>query len=774
MKQSKKAISNNVSDTSLKLSLGIFFLFLTIATPILLSKGNSISPALLKTEMGVIGSFFYKILKITFGMGSNLLFLLTFIFALFCLFPKFQVKKINIYGILSLYLLYLTYLHLAIPLEESFSKAYLGNGGGVLGALLSYLLLKSLGITLTKLILLTLIFISLILGSEGKLFKWLSQINKKVLFVINNTKSDLESFIYEEKDEKIQVASASKTLPNKKPFSSIKAINETITEVEHLSDSNNIENPNKTFCDNLKSINQNLKENEKVTRIENFIDNTPYPNTSFQSKKHTLYKYPPFDLLVEGTNSSYVSDEEIERNADILIQTLNNFGVKGNITGISVGPSITEYEFQPAPGIKISKIVNLSDDIALNLATSDIRIQAPIPGKAAVGIEVPNKRKASVNIRGILESGEFINHPSKIITALGKDISGNNVFADLGNMPHLLIAGSTGSGKSVCLNALIISILYKAHPDEVKFLMVDPKMVELASYNNIPHLITPVVTDAKKAASALRWAVQEMENRYTLFAEAGVKDLERYNKKVLERIALNNNEEDRILPKILIIIDELADLMMVAPNDVEDAICRLAQMARAAGMHLVIATQRPSVDVITGIIKANIPSRIAFAVSSQIDSRTILDMSGAEKLLGQGDMLYYPRGIAKPIRVQGCYVSDKEIDTVVNSIKVQGSPIYDDNIKIFSEKIDEENESKDSKTILEDDLLAEATLLFIENGQASISMLQRNFRIGYTRAARIIDTLADLGYIGPYEGSKPRKTVITLDEYNRIFNKKED
>lgn len=774
MKQSKKAISNNVSDTSLKLSLGIFFLFLTIATPILLSKGNSISPALLKTEMGVIGSFFYKILKITFGMGSNLLFLLTFIFALFCLFPKFQVKKINIYGILSLYLLYLTYLHLAIPLEESFSKAYLGNGGGVLGALLSYLLLKSLGITLTKLILLTLIFISLILGSEGKLFKWLSQMNKKVLFAINNTKSDLESFIYEEKDEKIQVASASKTLPNKKPFSSIKAINETITEVEHLSDSNNIENPNKTFCDNLKSINQNLKENEKVTRIENFIDNTPYPNTSFQSKKHTLYKYPPFDLLVEGTNSSYVSDEEIERNADILIQTLNNFGVKGNITGISVGPSITEYEFQPAPGIKISKIVNLSDDIALNLATSDIRIQAPIPGKAAVGIEVPNKRKASVNIRGILESGEFINHPSKIITALGKDISGNNVFADLGNMPHLLIAGSTGSGKSVCLNALIISILYKAHPDEVKFLMVDPKMVELASYNNIPHLITPVVTDAKKAASALRWAVQEMENRYTLFAEAGVKDLERYNKKVLERIALNNNEEDKILPKILIIIDELADLMMVAPNDVEDAICRLAQMARAAGMHLVIATQRPSVDVITGIIKANIPSRIAFAVSSQIDSRTILDMSGAEKLLGKGDMLYYPRGIAKPIRVQGCYVSDKEIDTVVNSIKVQGSPIYDDNIKIFSEKIDEENESKDSKTILEDDLLAEATLLFIENGQASISMLQRNFRIGYTRAARIIDTLADLGYIGPYEGSKPRKTVITLDEYNRIFNKKED
>lgn len=774
MKQSKKAISNNVSDTSLKLSLGIFFLFLTIATPILLSKGNSISPALLKTEMGVIGSFFYKILKITFGMGSNLLFLLTFIFALFCLFPKFQVKKINIYGILSLYLLYLTYLHLAIPLEESFSKAYLGNGGGVLGALLSYLLLKSLGITLTKLILLTLIFISLILGSEGKLFKWLSQMNKKVLFAINNTKSDLESFIYEEKDEKIQVASASKTLPNKKPFSSIKAINETITEVEHLSDSNNIENPNKTFCDNLKSINQNLKENEKVTRIENFIDNTPYPNTSFQSKKHTLYKYPPFDLLVEGTNSSYVSDEEIERNADILIQTLNNFGVKGNITGISVGPSITEYEFQPAPGIKISKIVNLSDDIALNLATSDIRIQAPIPGKAAVGIEVPNKRKASVNIRGILESGEFINHPSKIITALGKDISGNNVFADLGNMPHLLIAGSTGSGKSVCLNALIISILYKAHPDEVKFLMVDPKMVELASYNNIPHLITPVVTDAKKAASALRWAVQEMENRYTLFAEAGVKDLERYNKKVLERIALNNNEEDRILPKILIIIDELADLMMVAPNDVEDAICRLAQMARAAGMHLVIATQRPSVDVITGIIKANIPSRIAFAVSSQIDSRTILDMSGAEKLLGQGDMLYYPRGIAKPIRVQGCYVSDKEIDTVVNSIKVQGSPIYDDNIKIFSEKIDEENESKNSKTILEDDLLAEAILLFIENGQASISMLQRNFRIGYTRAARIIDTLADLGYIGPYEGSKPRKTVITLDEYNRIFNKKED
>ena len=488
--------------------------------------------------------------------------------------------------------------------------------------------------------------------------------------------------------------------------------------------------------------------------------------------EENVYQFPPIELLDPNPNGMGRKNMyELQQNVDRLEKTLNDFGVKGKIADVSCGPAITQYEFQPAAGVKVSKIVNLADDIALSMAVAGVRIEAPIPGKAAVGIEIPNKTTGMVCLREVVESDVFQNNKSKLTVALGKDISGKPIIADLAKMPHLLIAGSTGSGKSVCMNALINSILYKATPDEVKFLMVDPKKVELGNYNGIPHLISPVVTDAKKAASALRWAVHEMERRYELFAANGVKDMPRFNALSEQRIAQAQTEEEKaaieIMPYIVVLIDELADLMMVAPADVEDAICRLAQMARAAGIHLVVATQRPSVDVITGIIKANIPSRIAFAVSSQIDSRTILDMGGAEKLLGRGDMLFYPTGLPKPQRVQGVYVSDKEIDRIVEAVKVQGlMPVYNEeitNVEIKSETIGEETAEE------WDDLIPEAAKLFIENGQASISLLQRRFRVGYTRAARIVDQMEQRGLVGPYEGSKPRQIKITMAQYNEMI-----
>lgn len=471
------------------------------------------------------------------------------------------------------------------------------------------------------------------------------------------------------------------------------------------------------------------------------------------------YIIPPLDLLklLPASANDREQDRIAENNARLLEDTLNNFGVSAKVTHISRGPVITRYELQPAPGVKVSRIVNLSDDIALNLAAPSVRIEAPIPGKAAIGIEVPNRDVSPVLLREVLGSDEFIFHPSKLAVALGKDIAGKSIIADIARMPHLLIAGATGSGKSVCINTIIISILYKASPREVKFIMVDPKVVELNHYNGIPHLLIPVVTNPKKAAGALNWAVQEMTSRYNLFADAGVKDIEGYNSVV-------ENEDER-LPQIVVIIDELADLMMVSPSEVEDAICRLAQMARAAGIHLVIATQRPSVDVITGLIKANIPSRIAFAVSSQVDSRTILDMAGAEKLLGRGDMLFYPVGVNKPIRVQGCFISEKEVKAVVDYIKNQNAaPVYDAQAM---EKIesDEESPSPDEH----DELLPEAIEIVIDAGQASISMLQRRLRIGYARAARLIDEMEARGIVSGFEGSKPRNVLITREEFERLY-----
>lgn len=483
------------------------------------------------------------------------------------------------------------------------------------------------------------------------------------------------------------------------------------------------------------------------------------------------YIFPPISKLAKGVSRAGDSARELKETALRLQQTLQTFGVKVTVTDISQGPAVTRYELQPEVGVKVSKIVGLSDDIKLNLAATDIRIEAPIPGKAAVGIEVPNKENAAVALRDLFESKEFKEFPSNIAFAVGKDIGGKTVVTDIAKMPHMLIAGATGSGKSVCINTIIMSILYKAHPDDVKLIMVDPKVVELSVYNGIPHLLIPVVTDPKKASAALHWAVAEMTDRYKKFADYNVRDLKGYNKKAEE--AQKNGEPDAParLPQIVIIVDELADLMMVCPGEVEESICRLAQLARAAGLHLIIATQRPSVDVITGLIKANMPSRIAFSVSSGVDSRTILDMNGAEKLLGKGDMLFYPQGFSKPARVQGAFVSDKEVSDVVEFLKNQtlGNVYSDDveeKIKSIGSGTGNVVQGSDSGSEL-DQYFVEAGKFIIDKDKASIGMLQRVFKIGFNRAARIMDQLCDAGVVGEEEGTKPRKVLMSEAEFEQ-------
>ena len=481
------------------------------------------------------------------------------------------------------------------------------------------------------------------------------------------------------------------------------------------------------------------------------------------------YRFPPLSLL-EASRVPNAQNEtaELQTNGNLLVQTLKSFGVTTKIVDISRGPSVTRYELQPAAGVKISKITNLADDIAMNLAASGVRIEAPIPGKAAVGIEVPNKTRSTVRMRDLLESNAFTMAKSKLTVALGRDLAGTVAVADLAKMPHLLIAGTTGSGKSVCVNAMIVSILYKSTPDEVRFLLIDPKVVEFGVYNGIPHLLVPVVTDPRKAASALNWAVTEMLKRYKIFAQCNVRDLSGYNRLAQERNYVDEDGQPMLhMPQIVIVIDELADLMMAAPNEVEDSICRLAQMARAAGMHLVVATQRPSVDVVTGLIKANIPSRIALTVSNGVDSRTILDSVGAEKLLGQGDMLFSPIGAQKPMRIQGCFVSDSEIESIVNYVKKTKESEYDTAImdeiekNAVAEHTGEENGDSDSS----DPMMNEAIKCVVEAGQASTSLLQRRLRLGYARAGRLIDEMEQMGIVGPHEGSKPRAVLMTYQQY---------
>lgn len=595
---------------------------------------------------------------------------------------------------------------------------------------------------------------------------------------LDNSKKKRESNFINivDKDEESPVS----YLENKEKEEFLQGVNRKIKILDFMKNSDEEEND--------IAIEEDLSSRyiQKTNNIKEFIDDKSDPEKKSSSKKKNLdnevkevvnkeiqehilehkdekeYEIPSLDLLKANANTKLNSSDkkELIENANKLEEILSNFGVDAKVIQVTKGPSVTRFELQPSPGVKVSKIVNLSDDIALGLAASGIRIEAPIPGKAAVGIEVPNGKQSPVFLREVLENDEFINSSKKLSFALGKDISGKCVVGDLSKMPHTLIAGATGSGKSVCINSLIISLLYKYKPEEVKLLMVDPKVVELSVYNGIPHLLIPVVTDPKKAAAALNWAVNEMTNRYKLFAEKGVRNMESYND-LYEKGTIEEK-----LPYIVIIVDELADLMMVCPNDVEDYIGRLAQMARAAGMHLVIATQRPSVDVITGVIKANIPSRISFAVSSQIDSRTILDSSGAEKLLGKGDMLYCPVGENKPLRVQGCFISEEEVENVISFIKNdQGDINYEEDIiEHINNTADSANSISGDNNDDVDELLNEAISTVVEYGQASTSFLQRRLRVGFNRASRIMEQLEERKIISEKDGSKPRQVLVTKEQ----------
>lgn len=770
--------------------IGIALLALTMYTGWIIVQQSSLEVE----KIGFVGTFIFRTMSSLAGDGKIIFPFLFCIAGLFCVVNK-KMENRQLLGFVIGVLAVLTFLHMDLTFgTNSLVLGWSGLGGGIIGAVCAWLLSKALGEVGSYIVLFCLAIVAVMLISQNAVAQkgdaWLEQAKN----LWQRLKEALFNFIFIEEEE---------SKKKKEEKQKVEQLALDYKEEQHGLQKSKREKP--LIINNLTEIQKTIEET-KNNQVETEQEDEPpiitaqpeaapiikvaAPTESVSAKRkkkeeeqpetftvdqQTLieqdekaYQYPSIDLLEENNQSNENNNQdEINQRVAVLEQTLADFGVKGHITEVSIGPAITQYEFQPAAGVKVSKIVNLSDDIALSMATAGVRIEAPIPGKAAVGIEIPNKQRGMVSLREVIDSPEFQDSDSKLTVALGKDISGKPIVADLGKMPHLLIAGSTGSGKSVCMNALINSILFKAAPNEVKLLMVDPKMVELGNYNGIPHLISPVVTDPKKAAAALRWAVREMERRYALFAENNVKDMKRFNALSQKRLEQAATEEERaaieVMPYIVVLIDELADLMMVAPADVEDAICRLAQLARAAGIHLVVATQRPSVDVITGIIKANLPSRIAFAVSSQIDSRTILDMGGAEKLLGKGDMLFYPTGLPKPVRVQGVYVSDQEIDKIVEATKQQGEPVYDEEIAAAELTSTEKNDGNSSEET--DPLIPEAIKLFIENGQASISLLQRRFRVGYNRAARIIDQMEQLGLIGPYEGSKPRQVKITMEEY---------
>lgn len=644
-----------------------------------------------------------------------------------------------------------------------FHKGVSFSGGGVLGGLISMPFIKFFSVVGALIILTTISLVLCVLLTDISFVAALKWFKNKLLSLLSKVRNSFKPSHDEaekdenEEDEKIVDMHSFRKLTKRKGKTEEEQenlpeegeISEQDQRIQLVINDAKIAVSNTAVCEVEEPVEEDTIKEKAISNIEQVPE---VRSQNFQ------YRLPPVDLLQINKDSNISIDQA--RNSAVegakkLEITLQSFGVDAKVVNVSMGPAVTRYELQPSMGVKVSKIVNLADDISLNLASAGVRIEAPIPGKAAVGIEVPNKEMIPVFLREVLESKEFIKHPSKLAFGLGMDISGSPIVADIAKMPHVLIAGATGSGKSVCINSLIISLIFKSLPDEVKLLMIDPKVVELGIYNGIPHLLIPVVTEPKKAAGALNWAVQEMVNRYKLFADKGVRDLVGYNE------VMKDEGEGTRLPQIVIIIDELADLMMVAPNDVEDAICRLAQMARAAGMHLVIATQRPSVDVITGIIKANIPSRIAFAVSSQVDSRTILDMAGAEKLLGKGDMLFYPVGEPKPIRIKGAFITDKEVERVVDFVKTQYIASYDEDIieEINNQKQEEEPSSGDS-----DELLPQAIELVVDAGQASASLLQRKFKVGYARAARIIDQMEARGIVGPFEGSKPRQVLISRQQ----------
>ena len=664
-------------------------------------------------------------------------------------------------------------------LEEAYDLGTQNVAGGVIGAIIAMPVFKLLGAIGGIILLIGVAIITLINLFEIKPAEIIRDYFERMK-ERREYEDDEEEDIEEENEKDVLIEKKKEKVKNKKKKKENKEEKEEKEEIpieEQITiNLNETEPKKKKLSHGKEEINTPLKEN-KPNQIEANLFKQEQEKKEEKTKEvlvleHGLteeeenYEFPPIELLSEGEGRVFKGGKKaLTDTAAKLQKTLYSFGVSAKVENVSVGPAITRYEVKPAEGVRVNKIANLADDIALSLAAESIRIEAPIPGKQAVGIEIPNKENEVVHLRDIIETEEFVNHKSKLALALGKNVGGEAVIADVAKMPHVLIAGSTGSGKSVCINTLITSILYKAKPNEVKLLMVDPKVVELSVYNGIPHLLIPVVTDPKKAAGALAWAVQEMVNRYSLFANKGVRDIKGYN------AAIEKEGGTGKLPQIVIIIDELADLMMVAAKDVEDAICRLAQMARAAGMHLVIATQRPSVDVITGIIKANIPSRIAFAVSSQVDSRTILDAVGAEKLLGKGDMLFYPSGASKPTRVQGSFVSDGEVEKIVDFLKFNGGEAkYNEDIIESIEKANSTDQELD-RMEEEDDadpLLMEAIDTVVETGQASTSFIQRRFKVGYARAGRIIDQMEERGIISGYQGSKPREVLITKERLDEL------
>lgn len=719
-------------------------------------------------DCGSMGTFCNKLQLHAFGVGAIAVPIFFIVLGLRCFVNKKPIVcSMKSFGIILLYISSLAlYHHFNSPVGEEIIPEYLSTGGGLVGGTVLMLLRSFLGIDGTCITLAILIVVGIVLITKYSVGNGLIKAQKQVETGVKVTKEKVSS-TYNQLQERRQAETA---LNSKRQFFNQEKKNQTPPELKvrkSILDLSELEDIDLTFATPLQQVTTTPSEQvvspAPITQEQPIQEEEPQAqkqaDAPAQTEKESSYQLPPISLLKQSANGrpSQLA-KEISRNAQILEETLENFNVRAKVTDVSCGPSVTRYELEPAPGVKVSRIVNLSDDLALKLATSGIRIEAPIPGKAAIGIEVPNKEFIGVPFREIAESQPFQTAASKLTVGLGKDIAGQPVIADLGKMPHLLVAGATGSGKSVCINTLITSILFRAKPDEVKFILIDPKMVEFAAYDGISHLMAPVVTDAKKAAGALNWAVREMERRYAMFAAESVRDISRFNEVSTEPP----------LPAIVIIIDELADLMMVAPVDVEDAICRLAQKARAAGIHLILATQRPSVNVITGTIKANIPSRISFAVASQVDSRTILDMGGAEKLLGKGDMLYYPVGASKPKRVQGAFISDGEIASVIQHIKEQDRVQKEEHV-IFPDMV-EKNTSSDRAT-MEDELLEKAIFTVLETGQASASMLQRKFRIGYTRAGRLIDIMEEMKIIGPNAGSKAREILMTSQQVqNTYFN----
>ncbi|HAJ33108.1 MAG TPA: cell division protein FtsK [Candidatus Atribacteria bacterium] len=685
--------------------------------------------------MGIVGKIIVQTATRNIGLGAYIFPILLLFLGIIILFNyKLPNPYHKLFGISFLFIIFLIFIHLRLLLlDNSYSLAMKGAGGGLLGYYFANSLYLYFGTKGAYLVLISLSLISALFITETSYFYIFSNLGNKIKIILNNIYNILKNV-----GTKISKTSRRKEEPDYQEY-----------EIDEI--------PKKLF--KIKKAKKKVKKIEKETIFDRSYQ------MSKQEPKVDKYQVPPLSLL-SGSHAEDKTDTKlnIEENVKTLEKTFTNFGINAKVVGVIQGPTVTRYEIHPAPGVKISKITNLSNDIALSFAVASVRIEAPIPGKNAVGIEVPNRKRINVYLKEILQSTEFQNGKYKIPIALGIDIGGKPIIADLTELPHLLIAGATGSGKSVCINNIILSILYKLSPETVKFLMIDPKRVELNIYNGIPHLLIPIITDASQAIKVLNWSISEMQKRFKIFAEAGVRNLEGYNEYVRN---INNDTEP--LPYIIIVIDELADLMLSSPVKAEESLCRLAQMTRATGIHLIIATQRPSVDIITGSIKVNFPSRIAFAVSTQVDSRTILDVNGAEKLLGNGDMLFSPVGASKPIRAQGAFVVEKEIRNVVSYLmKHSPSPEYEQEVLEYKKS---KNMLRETEEEEEDELFNEAVSIIINSKQASISILQRKLRIGYTRAARLIDVMEKKGIVGPYDGRNPRKILISNEEYLNKYDK---